>query len=150
HHLRQQRTTGTRRRSYRPRAEVLEDRTVPSHYVTAATITDLINDINYANAHPGSHTIVLAPHKNFAVTAVNNTRAGATRLPVLAASDNLTIIGNGDTIARSTATGPPAFRLFDVARGAALTLEDMTLANGLATDPTEAGPSGPVVLGGGI
>ena len=28
--------------------------------------------------------------------------------------DNLTILGNGDTIARSTATGTPAFRLLDV------------------------------------
>jgi hypothetical protein len=33
---------------------------------------------------------------------------GATGLPVIAANDNLTIIGNGDLIERSAAKGTPA------------------------------------------
>jgi len=43
---------------------------------------------------------------------------------------DLTIIGNGDTIERSTAA--PALRLFDVADGASLTLDQLTLQNGWA------------------
>ena len=46
------------------------------------------------------------------------------------AGDNLTIVGNGDTIERSTATGTPAFRLFDVAAGASLSLANLTLQGG--------------------
>ena len=42
----------------------------------------------------------------------------------IAANDNLTILGNGDTIERSTATGTPAFRLLFVAPGASLTLQN--------------------------
>jgi hypothetical protein len=61
---------------------------------------------------------------------VNNTTDGATGLPVIAATDSLTIVGNGDTIERdSTSDG---FRLFDVAAGAALTLENLKLLNGSA------------------
>jgi hypothetical protein len=43
----------------------------------------------------------------------------------------LTIVGSGDTIQRSTATGAPAFRLFAVASGAALTLQNLTVQGGL-------------------
>jgi hypothetical protein len=42
------------------------------------------------------------------------------------------ILGNGDIIERSTASGTPAFRLFDVANSASLTLQNLTLENGLA------------------
>jgi hypothetical protein len=69
---------------------------------------------------------------------VNNTTNGANGLPVISggstkiAADNLTIIGNGDTIERSTAAATVAFRLFDVASGGSLTLENLTLQNGFA------------------
>jgi len=46
------------RRSMRPRLEQLEDRTLPSSY-TAATVSDLIADINAANAAGGTNTITL-------------------------------------------------------------------------------------------
>ena len=47
---------------------------------------------------------------------MNNTTDGPQRrLPVIAANDNLTIVGNGDTIERSTAAGTPDFRLLAVA-----------------------------------
>jgi hypothetical protein len=64
---------------------------------------------------------------------VNNSTHGATGLPVIAAGEDLTILGNGSVIERSTASGTPAFRLFAVADGAALSLENMTLQGGLAT-----------------
>ena len=51
---------------------------------------------------------------------------------MIAANDNLTIVGNGDTIERSTAAGTAAFRLFDVAPQASLTLQNLTLQGGLA------------------
>jgi hypothetical protein len=116
--------------------EVLEDRTVPSSF-TAASVSDLIADINAANLAGGSNTITLAARNNFSarntfsLTAVDNSTLGPTALPLIAANDNLTILGNGDTIERSTATGTPAFRLFAVASGAALTLQNLTVQGGL-------------------
>jgi uncharacterized protein (TIGR03118 family) len=119
------------RRRLRPALELLEDRLTPSSY-GAAAVADLIADINAANQQGGSNTISLVPGQVFALSSVDNVADGATGLPVIAANDNLTIIGNGDTIARSSTTGTPAFRLFDVAVGGALTLQNLTLQGGLA------------------
>jgi hypothetical protein len=120
-----------RRRNLRLTLEQLEDRTVPST-LSAASVGDLIADINAANAGGGSNTIMLAANTAFTLTAVDNSTAGPTGLPVIAAGDNLTIVGNGDTLARSTAAGTPAFRLLDVAVGGALTLTNVTLQGGWA------------------
>jgi len=109
---------------------------LPSTYY-AASASDLIADINAANRAGGANTIVLtAPTTSpYVLTAVNNTTDGVTGLPVISSggrkAENLTIIGNGDTIERSTASGTPAFRLFDVAKAASLTLQNVTLQNGL-------------------
>jgi hypothetical protein len=107
--------------------EQLEDRTVPSNF-TAATVSDLVADIHAANQAGGSNTITLVAGNTFQLTAVDNTTDGPTGLPVIAANDTLTIIGNGDAIESSGQT----FRYFDVAPGAALTLRNMTLAGGRA------------------
>jgi hypothetical protein len=117
----------------RPRLEQFEDRTLLSSY-SALTVSDLINDINAANKHGGTNTITLtAPTTSpYVLTAVDNTMDGANGLPVIKKGNTLTIVGNADTIDRSTASGTPAFRLFDVASGASLTLQNMTLQNGLA------------------
>jgi hypothetical protein len=135
----------------RPRArlgvEQLEDRLTPSNF-TAATVSDLIADINAANQAGGPNTITLVAGNTFSLTNVDNTTDGATGLPVIAANDNLTILGNGDTIERSTATGTPAFRLFDVASGAALTLDNLTLQHGLAQAIPRS--SAPTAKGGAI
>jgi hypothetical protein len=110
--------------------EQLEDRMLPSSY-TAATVSDLIADINAANTAGDSNTIVLAANTTFDLTVVNNTTDGANGLPVIAANDNLTISGQGgDIIQRDNAAR--AFRLFDVAAGASLTLQNLTLQGGLA------------------
>jgi hypothetical protein len=108
----------------------LEDRTLLTSY-TAATVSDLIADINAANQGGGANTITLAASTTFTLKRVDNTTDGATGLPVIAAGDQLTLLGNGDTVQRG-ASGAPAFRLFDVASGASLTLENLTLQNGLA------------------
>jgi predicted outer membrane repeat protein len=52
-------------------------------------------------------------------------------LPIIAANDNLTIVGDGDTIDRR---GLYLFRLFDVAPTASLTLQKMTLEAGSAIE----------------
>src|SRR6516225_7228370 len=129
------RKTPARRRPPRGRLllEALEDRTLLNSYLAAST-ADLINDINLANAAGGANTITLtAPSSSpYTLTAVDNTTDGATGLPVIASGDNLTIVGNGDIIERSTVTGTPLFRLLDVAGGASLSLSDLTLQGGVA------------------
>jgi hypothetical protein len=109
----------------------LQDRIVPTGF-TAGTVAELMAGINAANTAGGSNIIRLVAGNTFTLTAVDNTTDGATGLPVIAANDTLTIVGNGDTIQRSTASGTPAFRLFDVASGASLTLKNMTVQGGLA------------------
>src|SRR6516164_2636107 len=124
------------RRGLRPALEQLEDRTMLSTFTAA---------INAANAAGGANTITLVAGTTFNLTAVDNTTDGATGLPVIAANDNLSVVGNGDVIQRSTADGTPAFRLFDVASSASLALANMTLQGGMEL----ATYVGTLVAGGG-
>ena len=139
------RTPRRRRASYScAPAEVLEVRSLLSSY-TAASVSALVTDINAANKGGGTNTITLAANATFDLTAVNNTTNGANGLPVISIKNgNLTIIGNGDTIERSAAAGMPAFRLFDVAKGSSMTLENVTLQNGLAQGSGAAADGGAV------
>jgi hypothetical protein len=110
---------------------------------TAATAADLIADINAANKAGGVSTITLtAPTTSpYVLTAVNNNTNGANGLPVIGTNKavNLTLIGNDDTIERSAAAGTPAFRLIDVAGGSSLTLDSVTLENGLVGRASSGG-----------
>ena len=124
----------------RPRVEGLEDRTLLSTY-TAGSVSALIADINAANMAGGSNTIILAPRITFDLKTANNTVNGANGLPVIGGTKagNLTIVGNGDTVERIggltyNKRGTPSnpFRLFDVAPGASLTLQDVKLKGGWA------------------
>src|SRR5215472_7431363 len=91
------------RRGTRPVMEQLEDRRLLSNY-SAASVSDLIADINAANKAGGTNTITLtAPTTSpYVLTAVNNTADGGNGLPQISKKDSLTM-GNGDTIERSTA-----------------------------------------------
>src|SRR5262249_50847444 len=109
---------------FRPHLEVLEDRTLLSN---PATTGDLITAIQNANTAGGATTITLASNTTFNFTSADNSTNGANALPVITA--NITIVGNGDTIHR---TGTNVFRLFDVASGGSLALENVTLTGGLA------------------
>src|SRR5262249_53058483 len=102
----------------------------------AATPLDLIADINAANAAGGANTIALtAPATSpYVLSTANNVTDGANGLPVISgrskklAADILTIIGNG----YSMDANPHCYRIFDVANGGSLTLENLTLQNGYA------------------
>ena len=105
-------STSTSRRPTRRRPPIsrlclerLDDRTVLSNF-TAAMGYELIDAINAANQEGGSNTITLVAFSDpFALYSVDNTTHGTTGLPVIAANNNLTIIGNGNTIARITPAG---------------------------------------------
>jgi hypothetical protein len=117
-----------RRRGARLVLERLEDRTLPSNY-TAASVSDLIADINAANQAGGSNTITLAANTTSdLLPATGVTANGRDMLPVIAANDNLTIVGKGG----NTISGDNSGRLFNVAAGATLTLSNLTLSNGFA------------------
>jgi hypothetical protein len=117
------------RRPFRSSLELLEDRALPSSYTTA-TASDLIADINAANKAGGTSTITLT-----APTTSPYVLSGL----VIAKNDTLTILGNGDTIDASHAG-----RLFDVAKGGSLTLESLTLQNGLAFGSGAAAEGGAI------
>jgi hypothetical protein len=114
--------------------EHLDHRVLPANYA-AASVSALIADINASNAG-GSNTITLtaAPTAPYVLTALAQSTLGAgpVGLPAIAANDNLTIVGGGDTIERSTASGTPDFGLFFVDAGASLILQSLTLQGGNA------------------
>jgi hypothetical protein len=116
----------------RLRLELLEDRNLPSNF-SAATVSDLIADINASNQQGGANTITLvAPTASpYVLMTVDNTTdvvgGGGNYLPVIAANDNLTIVGNGDTIQGGAPSSSYGARALDVAAGASLTLQNLTL-----------------------
>ena len=68
--------------------------------------------INDANAGGGSNVVQLGAGCTYTLTAVNNNWYGPNGLPAIAS--NITIDGDGATIARSRASGTPTFRFFFV------------------------------------
>ncbi len=107
----------------------------------AATVScsasGLISAISTANATPGGGSVTLTTGCLYTLTNANNATDGGTGLPVI--TGKVTVQGNGATIARSTATGVPAFRLLDVASSGNLTLNALTLSNGLANNGVQGG-----------
>jgi hypothetical protein len=101
--------------------------------VAAGNVAELIVAINDANANPGADTINLAAASTYTLTATND---GDNGLPVI--TSEITINGNGATIARSSAVGTPNFRIFRVAADGNLTLNDLTVENGFASLSTQS------------
>jgi len=116
--------------------EPLETRRLLTAF-TASSVAELIGDINAANAAGGENTITLAPGASFKLDALAGTEAfgGPVGLPVIASGNDLAIVGNGDTVQRSTGRSTESFRLLAVAPGASLSLSHLTLSHGLADFP---------------
>ena len=75
-------------------------------------------------------TLSLAAGCTYRLTATDNSTDGPTGLPVIGIP--LTIEGNGATITRSTSSGTPNFRLLDVTKSGDLSIDDLTLSNGVS------------------
>jgi hypothetical protein len=105
-----------------------------SFYSTVSNVTQLINDINYADIVGGAFTINLQPNTTFdLVTNYTCDAVGCSLLPIIGGTKavNLSIIGNGSTIQRDATNGNShEIRLCEVAPGSSLTLDHMTLKNG--------------------
>lgn len=97
-------------------------------------------------AGSGADTIVLASGATYTLTTVDNNGEGPNGVPVV--NGPITIIGNGATITRSSASGTPQFRLTDVVSGGSLTLGNLTVSN--FDEPAGTGTSSVQGLGGAI
>ena len=129
------------RQRVRPRLEALEERCLLSGGITSPT--GLVNAIEAANNSGGPTTITLASGTTFDFSTANNSTNGGNALPVI--TGNITIVGNGGTIER---TGAAVFRLFDVASGGSLTLQRLTLQDGLAEGQGTAAEGGAIFSSG--
>lgn len=126
---------------------------------TPTTTAELVNAIQTATTTPGSHTINLAAGRVYTVGVANNgivAEGSANGFPIITNGTDLTITGNGATIARDATSGTPAFRFFAVS-GGTLRLRDLTLRDGLIrgksganAGPTAPGGDGGVGHGGAI
>ncbi|GGV93733.1 hypothetical protein GCM10010230_05260 [Streptomyces narbonensis] len=91
--------------------------------------TALKNAIARANATPGPSLLVLSFGCQYTLTTPHNDSNG---LPVI--TSQISLIGNGSTIRRSTQTGTPEFRIFEVSGpGGDLRLGGLTVRNGRAS-----------------
>jgi hypothetical protein len=111
----------------------------------ASTVPELIAAIDAANLNAEPDSIALAAAATFGLTEANNSFAG---LPGITATEGLTIFGNGSIIERSSSA--PSFRLFYVAPGASLALENLTLQWGRVGSTVEAQNYPGTVAGGAI
>jgi probable HAF family extracellular repeat protein len=111
---------------------------------SAANVPELIADINAANQTPESDSIALVAGSTYTLMDLDNSLNGSSGLPIIGAGEDLTIVGNGATIERSTAADTFEFRFFHVAVDASLSLENVTLQHGRAVG------SGAFAQGGAI
>jgi hypothetical protein len=127
---------------------------------TTGDVASLVTDIGTANSVGGSNTIVLGAGCIYTLTGVDNNWYGPNGLPVIAS--NLTIEGNGSTIARAASAAK--FRLLVVGADPAspstinysspgagnLTVRDVTLSDGFAQGGDSNGGGGGAGMGGAI
>ncbi len=106
-----------------------------TYTVEAGNVEQLIKAINDANGD-GQDSIINLNSGTYNLTSVNNNIIGANGLPVIGANSTLIINGNGAEIVRDPAA-QDAFRIFHVDLGANLTLDNLTVKNGLANSTAE-------------
>src|SRR5262245_57898005 len=153
------------RRRQKPTVEALEDRLAPAVY-RVTTLADNVNPVDTGHTgaaadpflapslraalqsandevnHPGADTIVFDPAFAGATLNLSMIGDGTFGPSALLVSSIVTIAGTGQTITRGGAT---AFRLFTVSGTGNLTLDHVTVSNGLA----RGGNGGQGVAGGG-
>jgi hypothetical protein len=88
-------------------------------------VDGLIGAVKRANVCFSAATINLALNGNYDLTSANNSTDGENGLPSI--SGEITINGNGSIIQRDSNS---TFRIFHVAEGGNLTLNDLTIRNG--------------------
>lgn len=103
---------------------------------TATDAASLIAAITTANGNAETDTINLA--NDITLTAIDNSVNGSNGLPSVTAAEKVTINGMGNTIERDASA--PGFRLFHVALGGDLEINDTTLSGGLANSGGFFGP----------
>jgi hypothetical protein len=97
--------------------------------VHSGDVQGLKSAIIALNAASGANTIALDPTGDYNLTASDNGAVGdETGLPVI--TGNITITGSHPTIRRDSVVTTPRFRLFAVASGGTLHLDDVILSNG--------------------
>ncbi|HEY9837913.1 MAG TPA: DUF4347 domain-containing protein, partial [Vampirovibrionales bacterium] len=100
-----------------------------TYTVEAGNVTQLIDAITAAN-QAGQESIINLVGGTYNLTEINNTTLGANGLPSLDAGI-LTINGNGSEIIRDE-NATEDFRIFHIGAAANLTLNNVTLKNGVA------------------
>jgi predicted outer membrane repeat protein len=118
-----------------------------SRTVACGNTAGLIDAINDANATLEADTIALTIGCTYQLTGPHNTDEGANGLPSI--TSPITINGNGATIARATTSPTPSFRIFRVAAGGKLTLNNLTVRNGSLQSSSKT-TNQVVVTGGAI
>ena len=143
HHRRQRTRTVSPRRSFLPRLEMLEDRTLLSTFnvlnLGDAGSGSLRAAILAANSQPGADVIRFARELTGTIALTSQ----------LSVTDDLKIDGPGAD--RLTLSGGGSTRVFEISGVATdVLIDELTIADGMASGVTVVGPSGPVTLGGGI
>lgn len=99
----------------------------------------LITAINDANSNgPGTDTINLAAGCTYELDVVDNNVDGNNGTPSITTS--IVINGNGAMVRRGTGSQKSAIRLFHVSQSGELTLNDITLYDGLGMNPVDITP----------
>ncbi|MEW6185571.1 MAG: hypothetical protein AB1585_07520 [Thermodesulfobacteriota bacterium] len=101
--------------------------------IVPCDINELIKAINTANENAGAETLELATDCTYTATAIDNTGdRGTNAFPQI--TSDITINGHNTTIQRSSNSGTPQFRFFEVRPSGKLTLNHLTFIKGMNDD----------------
>lgn len=103
-------------------------------------LVNAITSANDENNHPGVNVIDLTPNGVYVLETVADNLDGPSGLPSI--TSEVIINGNGATIRRSGVNGTPAMRIVRVGSPGNLTLNDITLADGVTDTSQNNGAGG--------
>jgi hypothetical protein len=116
---------------------------------TSGDIACLINAINQSNAKPHFNNVINLTG-SYVLDKVNNSTEGHNGLPSVTSSAIHIRSALGATIARSSVSGTPNFRIFHIAAAGSLYLENVTISGGFAAELGTCGGDGGGILNRGI